>query len=264
MSEDAPPVDNPMDYPMEHVRLYNDLAYLWPVISPSEDYAEEAVHWLRAIEAQLGPGPHDLLELGVGGGHNLSHLTPHHRASAVDVSPRMLALSRRLNPEVDHHLGDMRTVRLGRKFDAVLFHDAISYMLTEEDLRAAFETARAHLRPDGLVLVAPDLVAESFREGAVIRWESSKGSVTVATEERLHDPDPADTQVDSWFTYQITEGGSKRVERDVHVTGLFPIGLWTSLLAEAGFEVELIPLPGQEGFGEWLFSGVLPAGGAVP
>ena len=242
---------------MEGVRLYNELACLWPIISPVEDYAEEAVHWLRAIEDKLGPGSHRLLELGVGGGHNISHMTGLHRAEAVDISPRMLELSRRLNPDVVHHLGDMRTVRLGRQFDAVLIHDAISYMLTGDDLRAAFETARAHLRPGGLLLVAPDLVAESFREGMVTRWETSQGPVSVVTEERLHDPDPSDTQIESWFTYEITESGKRRVERDLHVTGLFPLETWMELMAEAGFKVEALPLPGQDGFGEWLLSGAL-------
>ena len=246
---------------MAGVRLYNELAYLWPVISPAEDYAVEALYWVRAIRAKLGPGRHSLLELGVGGGHLLSHLTLHHHATAVDVSPRMLELSRRRNPKVDHHLGDMRTVRLGRRFDAVLIHDAVGYMLTENDLRAVLETARAHLRPNGLLLVAPDMVAESFYEGKVISWTTSANDVIITTEERLHDPDPSDTQVESLFTYDITENGVRRVIQDLHVTGLFSIDAWTSLLEEAGFEVEKTPLPGQDGYGEWLFSGVLGKGG---
>ena len=245
------------DNPMAGIRLYNELAYLWPVISPPEDYAVEALYWVRAIRAKLGPGRHSLLELGVGGGHLLSHLTLHHHAAAVDVSPRMLELSRRRNPKVDHHLGDMRTVRLGRLFDAVLIHDAVGYMLTENDLRAAFETARAHLRPGGLLLVAPDIVAESFYEGKVIRWTTSAGDVTITTEETLHDQDPSDTQVESLFTYDITENGVHRVVKDLHVTGLFSIATWTSLLQQAGFDVERTPLPGEDGYGEWLFSGVL-------
>ena len=73
------------DNPMAGIRLYNELAYLWPVISPAEDYAVEALYWLRAIRSKLGPGRHSLLELGVGGGHLLSHLTPRHQAAAVDV-----------------------------------------------------------------------------------------------------------------------------------------------------------------------------------
>ena len=253
-----------MDNPMTRVRLYNDLAYLWRAISPVADYADEALYWLRAIEDNLGPGPHQLLELGVGGGHNMSHITPYHRATAVDVSPKMLEMSRRLNPDVDHHLGDMRTVRLGRRFDAVLIHDAIGYMLTEEELRQAFETAKVHLRPGGLFLVAPDLVAESFREGAVVTWSSSVGSVSVVTEERLHDPDPSDTSVESLFTFRVTENGSTRVESDLHVSGLFSISKWKSLLAEAGFAVDMISLAGQDGFGEILFSGLLAARGDAP
>ena len=90
---------------MERVRMYNDLAYLWPIISPPEDYAEEAGYWRRAIRETLGEGRHQVLELGVGGGHNLSHLTADFQATAVDVSPRMLEISRRLNPDVEHHSG---------------------------------------------------------------------------------------------------------------------------------------------------------------
>ena len=251
------------DNPMADIRLYNELAYLWPVISPPEDYAVEALYWLRAIESKLGPGMHSLLELGVGGGHLLSHLTHRHKATAVDISPRMLELSRGRNPGVEHRLGDMRTVRLGRVFDAVLIHDAVSYMLTENDLRAAFETARTHLGPGGLLVVAPDMVKESFREDKVIRWTTSAGSITITTEERLHDLDPSDTQVESLFTYNITENGVHRIVQDLHVTGLFSIDAWTRLMEGTGFKVERTPLPGDEGYGEWLFTGVAVAGSPV-
>jgi len=43
----------------------------------------------------------------------------------------------------------MRSVRLGRTYDAVIIHDAIMYMTTEDDLVAALATARAHLAPAG-------------------------------------------------------------------------------------------------------------------
>lgn len=244
---------------MQDILLYNELAYLWPVISPPEDYALEAVHWRQALRQRLGPGRHQLLELGVGGGHNLSHLTDDFDAAAVDISPKMLELSRRLNPSVEHYLGDMRTFRLpGRTFDAVLIHDAICYMRTEDDLRAAFAAARAHLRPGGLFLVAPDLVRDTFRPGMKLRWSTQKDGVEIVTEETIHDADPDDTIVESHFTYTITERGVRRVERDIHISGLFPIATWTALLEEAGFEVERIPLPGDgDGCGEHLFCGAL-------
>ena len=244
---------------VQETLLYNELAYLWPAISPPEDYAVEAEDWRRALRKYLGPGRHRLLELGVGGGHNLSHLTAEFDAVAVDVSPNMLELSRRLNPTVEHHMGDMRSFRLpGRAFDAVLVHDAICYMRTEDDLRAAFATARAHLRPGGLLLVAPDLVRDTFRPGMKLSWSTERDGVQITTEETVYDRDPSDTVVESHFTYTITERGARRVERDVHVTGLFPIATWFALLEEAGFHTDRIPLPGDgDGCGEHLFCGVL-------
>ena len=125
----------------------------------------------------------------------------------------MLEHSRRLNPDVRHHLGDMRTVKLGTVFDVVLIHDAVSYTLTEDDLRAAFTTARAHLRPGGLLLVTLDLVREKFTNGMVLRWPiralATPDGIDVVVEERITDPDPSDTVIESTITYTITEDGSQ-------------------------------------------------------
>ena len=41
---------------MKQNRLYDELADLWPLVSPPEDYAEEAVYWRDAIRDKLGPG----------------------------------------------------------------------------------------------------------------------------------------------------------------------------------------------------------------
>ena len=137
---------------MKQNRMYDEFAHLWTLISAPEDYAEEARYWRDALREKLGPGRHEILELGVGGGNNLSHLTSGFQATAVDISEKMLANSTRLNPGVEHHVGDMRTVRLEREFKAVLIHDAISYLTTEDDLRKTFATAgrtsRLRLAPD--------------------------------------------------------------------------------------------------------------------
>ena len=45
--------------------------------------------------------------------------------------------------------GDLRTLRLGRSFDAVLVHDAVMYMTSERDLRSMAVTAFQHTRPGG-------------------------------------------------------------------------------------------------------------------
>ena len=243
---------------MSQPRLYGELAYLWPIISPPGEYLEEAEVWRQAIRDKLGQGRHRVLELGVGGGHNLSHLTGDFQATAVDLSPQMLDLSRMLNPGVEHQLGDMRTLRLGETFDAVLIHDAITYMLTEHDLAATFETAKSHIRAGGLLIAAPDWVRENFRAPMVFHWERNgviNGSdIQVTVQEYLHDPDTSDTEIESVYTYTIVEDGQQRVEQDTHTTGLFPMATWTRLLREAGFQVETVQLPANEGgYGGFIF-----------
>jgi SAM-dependent methyltransferase len=228
-------------------RLYNDLAYLWPVVSPPEEYVLEAWHLREALRTKLGPGRHTLLELGVGGGHVLSHVASEFQATVVDISEQMLALSRQLNPQVEHHLGDMRQVRLGRAFQAVLVHDAICYMLSEGDLRAVFATARAHLEPGGVFIVAPDWFRETFKGTAVHHWIKQKGALEVTFIEYVHDPDPNDTTIESIFFFLLQEDGQLRIEQDRHVTGLFPLDTWLRLMSDAGFAVEEIRHPAYEG-----------------
>lgn len=236
MAQAAPDRDE-APYPLP--RLYTELAQYWTLVSAAEDYAEEAGYWRRAIRARLGPGRHGVLELGVGGGNNMSHLTGDFEFTAVDASAAMLEQARSRNPGVEFHVGDMRTVRLGRTFDAVLIHDAISYMCSEADLRAVFATAREHLRAGGLVVAAPDYFRETLRDPQVCTSTRSADGVELTMFEYTYDPDPADTSYESLMWYVIREaGGPPRVECDRHRFGLFDLATWERLIAESGFRFE--------------------------
>jgi hypothetical protein len=243
---------------MGESKMYTEFAHLWPWVSPPGDYAEEAAIWRDTLRGKLGPGRHHILELGVGGGNNLSHLTSDFDAIAVDPSDEMMDNSRRLNPDVDHYVGDMRTVRLGRTFDAVLIHDAISYMLTERDIRQTFDTAREHLKTGGVLIVAPDWYLETF-DGPIIKsWTTNAGDIEFACTEYSHDPDPNDTQIENVFVYFIRESGVLRIEQDIHTVGLFPKDTWSRVMDESGFDVELVPYPvADDGREMHLIVGVL-------
>ena len=226
--------------------MYHEFAHLWPVNSAPEDYAHEAGYWRDALRARLGPGRHQILELGVGGGNNLSHLTADFQATAVDISEQMLANSKRLNPSVEHHIGDMRSVRLGRTFKAVIIHDAICCMLTEADLRATFATAKAHLELGGVFITAPDWFRETFKGTFVTHSTRRRGDLELTCIEYLYDPDPGDTSLEAVFFYMMKENGSLRIERDLHTMGLFPMQTWLRLIGEAGFDVETARYPVHE------------------
>jgi SAM-dependent methyltransferase len=148
------------------MKLYDELADWWPLMSPPEEYVAEAgtVAGLLSVNATMDLPR--LLELGTGGGHLASHLKAWFDMTLVDLSPRMLDQSRRLNPECRHLTGDMRSLRLEERFDAVLVFDAISHMTTEADLLATMRTARAHLESRGVALFCPDWTVECFAPAA--------------------------------------------------------------------------------------------------
>ena len=218
-------------------RLYTDLARWWPVLSAPDDYAEEAEFYRKCLVDASRHPVKTVLELGSGGGNNASHMKAHFELTLVDLAPGMLRVSRSLNPECEHIHGDMREVRLGRVFDGVFVHDAVGYMLTEEDLGRAIETAWVHLRPGGAALFCPDDVRETFRprtrHGGHDRMLRSLRYL-----EWVWDPDPSGTTVTIDFAYLLRDKDGVRIEYDRHVTGLFPRATWLKLLTGQGFLVD--------------------------
>ena len=230
-------------------------------MSPPDHYKDEARYWLHELRSRLPSGRRRILDLGSGGGHHLHPLTAEFDATAVDLSEAMLAHSRRLNPGVVHHVGDMRSVRLGETFDAVLIHDAISYMTAEADLRAVFTTARAHLRPGGLLIVAPDDYVETFHPPHVEHQTIRHAGTELTYVEYSTDLDPTDTAIETTYVFFIRQNGKLQVEVDHHVTGLFPIAAWQRLLTEAGFDVDRVDYPvSEDGRELWLWVGTLGPG----
>lgn len=227
-------------------RLYDDLATWWPLMSAPADYAEEAEFYGASLVAACTVPPQTVLELGSGGGNNASHMKTRFRLSLVDPSPGMLAHSRTLNPECEHIEGDMRTVRLGREFDAVFIHDAICYMTSEDELRQAVHTAFVHCRPGGGAVFCPDYVRENFVPGVEDGGHDGAGR-SLRYLEWMTDPDPDDTTYTVDYAYMLREGDrSVRVEHDRHLEGLFARERWLTLIAEAGFEVSALPFEHSE------------------
>lgn len=241
-------------------RLYTDLAVWWHLLSPVEEYEEESATYARTMRAFARRPLREVLELGAGGGNNAWHMKASFAMTLADVSAAMVAESRRVNPDLEHHVGDMRSIRLGRDFDAVFIHDAIDYMTTADDLRRAIDTAFVHCRPGGVALLAPDHVREIFRP-ATDHGGSDGPDRAMRFLEWTWDPDPADSTCITDYVYALREpDGSVRVEHDRHVHGLFPRQTWLDLMERAGFAATVVPFEHSEvepGLHE-LFVGVRP------
>ncbi len=226
-------------------KLYRELADWWPVLSAPEDYAEEAAFYEQVLRSACSFEPKTLLELGSGGGNNASFLKKHFQVTLVDLAPGMLAVSQALNPECEHHQGDMRTVRLGRQFDLVFIHDAIVYMDSEADLRKAMQTAFLHCRPGGAVFFAPDHTRENFKPQTSHGGHDRAGR-SLRYLEWMLEPNPNGTYL-SVMTYLLREGsGEVRCILDQHLCGLFSRTEWLQWMKETGFEAWGVPFVHSE------------------
>jgi SAM-dependent methyltransferase len=228
-----------VDEPGDGLGVYDELADWFDLLAAPADSADQAAFFLELLVARVDP-LETMLELGSGGGNTASHLRGRLRLTLTDIAPAMLDLSRSLNPDCEHLLADMRTVRMERTFDAVLIHDAIMYMTTSSDLRAAIATAFAHVRPGGVAVFAPDVVRETFqvRTGHGGRDGDDRALRFL---QWTYDPDAGDTAFLTDFVLLLREGRDDvRVRYDRHVQGLFPREAWLAAIADAGFAASIV------------------------
>ena len=239
----------------ESPRLYRDLSGWFHLLTAPHEYHDEARYYGdRIVEAASGP-VRTVLELGSGGGNNASHMRRRFTMTLSDLSAEMLEVSRRINPELEHVQGDMRSLRIpGAKFDAVFVHDAVSYLASEAEVSAMAATAAFHCRPGGAVLVVPDYVRESFAPPYVERGgHDAPDGHGMRYLMWTTDPDPSDSTYITDFAYLLRDpDGTVRVEHDRHVFGIFPESLWTAALQDAGFDVTVQTDP----WGARVFSGM--------
>jgi hypothetical protein len=216
--------------------MYGELARWWPLISPTDEYVDEAADLLPDLLAAINPPPKMLLELGSGGGSFACQLKKHIHMTLSDRSEQMLAVSRTINPELEHIPGDMRTLDLGRTFDVVLIHDAIMYMTDGTSVRAAIATAAKHCRPGGAVILMPDYVKEQFEPSTSCGGHDAPDGRGLRYLEWTWDPNPNDDTIETSYTFVLRENGKLSVELEHHQCGLFARERWFQWLREAGFK----------------------------
>jgi SAM-dependent methyltransferase len=143
----------------------------WDALAPAYDLLT-GFHDHDAWAAQLeglartaGLRGHRLLDVGCGTGSSAAAMLARgYDVAGIDVSPGMLELAaRKLGPDVRLHCLDMRALpRLG-EFDVVwCISDGVNFLLSDDDLVAAFAGFARNLAPGGLVVFDLDTLG-SFR-----------------------------------------------------------------------------------------------------
>lgn len=236
------------------MKLYED-PQVYALLTPPSDYEEEAAVYLGHFRRHLGADRFALLELGCGPGHNALWLQGVD-LTLTDLSAVMLARAAENNPEATCVQGDMRTLRLGRTFDAVFAHDAICHLPTLADVRAMVATVVAHLRPGGGVLLVPDYTTESFAPDTEVGGTDGGGaSVRYLAQMWQREGETDRYIVDYVVTHRVGDA-LPTVTQDRHVEGLFSRQDWLDAMRAAGLDARVVDMGGIGD--DTAFWGVLP------
>ncbi|HLL23918.1 MAG TPA: bifunctional 2-polyprenyl-6-hydroxyphenol methylase/3-demethylubiquinol 3-O-methyltransferase UbiG [Kofleriaceae bacterium] len=138
---------------------YADLGARWYVAddTPIALLRAESRHrnpWIASeIEARLGPGPHDVLDLGCGAGFLSNYLGARgHRVTGIDTTPENLVVAKHHDGtgQVTYEPGDATALRYpNSSFDVVCAMDLLEHV--EEPGKLISEAGRV-LRPGGVLI----------------------------------------------------------------------------------------------------------------
>jgi len=119
----------------------------------------------------------------------------------------------------------------------------VSYLLSETDISKTLETAAAHLCNGGLLIMCPDWYRETFHGIYETDRISMKDGTSIFLEQRVSDEDPQDTLIETSFKLTFGENGHQQTIEDIHVTGLFSLETWLTLMGKMNFDAEALPYP---------------------
>ena len=221
---------------------YNELAWTEDFLADPADYRDEVNVYIELINSTAVTPVNTVLHLGCGAGGFDVYFKKHYTVSGVDISTGMLDKAKVTNPEVEYIEGDMRSVRLNRKFDCVVIPDSIDYMLTLDDLNQAIQTAALHLNPGGVLLIVckPE---ETFHNNN-FAYTGEKGETHVTLFENNYINPYVPNTYEITLLYLIRHKGKLSTYMEESKAGLFPRKTWDVVLKDAGFNMETRSLDG--------------------
>lgn len=143
------------------MHLFNEYSQYYDLLYRDKDYDLETDYVARLIKKHY-PSAASILDLGCGtGSHDIFFAQKGYDITGIDFSDKnvraasnkVIAASPPLDSKPSFIRGDIRYIRVDRKFDVVvsLFH-VLSYQTTNNDLLSTFNTVKAHLKAGGLFI----------------------------------------------------------------------------------------------------------------
>lgn len=214
-------------------KAYNELAWVDEILTDQESYQVETSVYINQIKKPINKDNITILHLGCGAGGHDYHFKKKFEVTGLDISPGMLEIARRVNPEVDYHLGDMRDFEFARCFDVVIIPDSIAYMSNLIDLRKVLVNAKKHLLTGGVIIIVAN-IKDNFRNSNFV-YTGQTGDIDVTLFENNHIISAS--SYEATLFYLIRQGTEKNIYVETHTLGLFSYQEWLDLLTDMDLEI---------------------------
>jgi SAM-dependent methyltransferase len=220
---------------------FSDYSKYYDLLYRDKNYEDEA-SYIKTLLVRSGLPTGDILEYGCGTGKHGRLLSENgYMVHGIELSEEMLSRARQLQTEYfTCYQGDIRTIKMHRKYDAVLslFH-VMSYQVTNSSVQAVFDRAREHLEDKGVFIFdfwyTPAVLAlkPAVR---VKRMNDNFVRVTRIAEPIIY---PNENRVDVKYSIYIEDVGSKniRVLTENHPMRHFSIPELNLFAKNSGFKL---------------------------
>jgi SAM-dependent methyltransferase len=228
------------------VEAYDGLAPHYDAFTAGHDY-DRWLGLLEGVALEHGLAGRALLDIGCGTGKSfLGMLARGYEVVACDLSPEMVARAREKVPDgrAEVFVADMRALPEVGAFDLITcLDDAVNYLRSRDELRAALEGFARNLRPGGIAIFDANTLGTYRVWYAGTTAIDSDGAFFCIRGEASPDLEPGDT-ASVWIEiFSPGPGDLWRRTRSRHVQRHHPRWEVEDAAAEAG--LELVAVHGQ-------------------
>jgi SAM-dependent methyltransferase len=226
--------------------MYRKVARIYDLLytgSGIKDYRAES-DALHALIQETSPGARTLLDVACGTGAHLEILRRWYEVEGVDLSPEMLEVARLRLPGVPLRIADMRTLDLGKKFDAVTcLFSAIGYVTDPVEMRTAINRMADHVAPGGVMIldgwVRPSEWNDMYRGGPEVASDETTMVVRLSFSRRVG----SITEMDLHHLVRDGKGIEHFVEQ--HRLALVPTAEYVAAFDAAGLRTRILDFMGS-------------------
>ena len=222
--------------------MYGKVARIYDLLYTGigiKDYPAES-EALHAIIQEASPAARTLLDVACGTGAHLEILRRRYEVEGVDLSPEMLEVARARLPDVPLRVADMRTLDLGRRFDAVTcLFSAIGYVTDPSEMLSTIHRLADHVAPGGVLIVDGWVRPEDWRDGFRAEPEIAIDDSTTVVRLSASRRDGSITELD--LHHLVGDSSGVEYFKEQHRLALVPTAEYVAAFEAAGLRPRVVP-----------------------